>query len=161
LVRALRNSVDGAASELMKLWSPDGKFEFCGASPVTATFEGAAAIQTLYKNRFNSCGMDIELEGQNAKSSRVTLGNVDTQVLHIKNNGSRAVVGWRTTIGTKEGHGFDVAGAHLFTFEGDKIKNVRVTVSPKADESMDKSLNARDLSVSDVGRLSLAAWAVV
>jgi hypothetical protein len=64
-------------------------------------------------------------------------------------------------VGTQEGHGFDVAGSHLFTFDGDKIKSLRITVSPKPDPSHLKSLKMDALSVNDVGRLSLAAWAVV
>jgi hypothetical protein len=91
----------------------------------------------------------------------MTLGVVDTDVTHLRVNGNRAVAGWRTTIGTREGYGFDVAGSHLFTFEGEKIKSLRVNVSPKADQSHLENLKFDDLTVSDVGRLSLAAWPVV
>jgi hypothetical protein len=79
----------------------------------------------------------------------------------VRANTTRAVVGWRTTIGTEENPVFDVAGSHLFTFENVKIKSLRVSVSPKPDLSHLKDLRAENLSVMDVGRLSLAAWPVV
>jgi hypothetical protein len=86
---------------------------------------------------------------------------VDTEITHLRTNGNRVAVGWRTTIGTKENHGFDVAGSHLFTVENGKIRSLRVSVSPKADQSHLKNLRLDDLAVSDIGRLSQAAWAVV
>ena len=86
---------------------------------------------------------------------------MDTEVTHLRTDGNRAIVGWRTTIGTQENQGFDVAGSHLFTFREGKIKSLRVSISPKPDESRLQKLAAADLTVSDVGRLSLAAWPVV
>lgn len=91
----------------------------------------------------------------------MTVGVVDTEVTHLRTDGNRAIAGWRTTIGTKENQGFDVAGSHLFTFQNGKIKSLRVSISPKPDQSHLESLRMADLSVADVGRLSLAAWPVV
>jgi hypothetical protein len=145
----------------MDLWDPEGTFEFAGSSPVVATFKGAAAIRTLYKNRLNSSGMPLAIETNLGTSQDVTLGAVDTEVTHLRTNGTRVVVGWRTTIGTREGHGFDVAGSHLFVFDGSQIKSLRVNVSPKPDVSQLANLRADSLTVNDIGRLSLAAWAVV
>lgn len=101
------------------------------------------------------------METNRAKPRDVTLGVVDTNITHMKINGNRVAVGWRTTIGTEENHGFDVAGSHFFTFEDGKIKSLRVTVSPKPDQSQLESLRLTDLTINDVGRLSLAAWPVV
>lgn len=162
LIRELRLGNPEAVPALMELWHPDGVFEFAGAPPVVGTFVGAAAINTLYKNRLESVGMGIRLETTRGAPEDVTLDVVDTEVRHLRPNGSRVVASWRTVIGTNDGHGFDVAGAHLFGFEGNKIKTLRVTVSPKADPSqMQEGLRLDDLSVNDVGRLSLAAWPVV
>ena len=161
LIRDLRNGVEKSVPQLMELWDQDGTFEFAGSPPVIGTFKGAMAINTLYKNRLNASGMGVKLETKSAKPQDVTLGVVDTEVTHLRTNGNRVAVGWRTTIGTKESQGFDVAGSHLFTFENGKIKNLRVSVSPKADESHLETLRLTDLSVNDVGRLSLAAWPVV
>jgi hypothetical protein len=105
--------------------------------------------------------MGIEIETTQEHAQPVTLGIVDTEVTHIRTNGNRAVVGWRTTVGTREAYGFDVAGSHLFVFDNNKIKSLRVNVSPKADQSHLADLKHADLSVTDVDRLSLAAWMVV
>jgi len=55
-------------------------------------------------DRVPSAGLDLEL------------GLVDTEVTHLKDSRDRVVAGWRTTIGTREGVGFDVYGAHRFAF---------------------------------------------
>ena len=145
----------------MELWEQDGTFEFSGSPPVVATFKGAAAIHALYKNRLNSSGMSLTAETRGGASQDVTLGVVDTEVTHLRTNGHRVVAAWRTTVGTTQGHGFDVAGSHLFTFDNDKIRHLRVNVSPRPDPSQLTNLRLDNLSVNDVGRLSLAAWAVV
>ena len=161
LVRALRNGDESSVGKLMEMWQEDGVFEFAGTPPVTGVFSGAAAIQTLYKNRLKSSGMAVRVDSTKIKAREVSLGIVDTEVTHVRTNGKRIVAAWRTTIGTDKGHGFDVAGSHVFTFEDGKIKNLRIMVSPKPEESHLKELKRDDLSVTDVGRLSLAAWAVV
>jgi hypothetical protein len=119
------------------------------------------AIEALYKNRVNSGRMSLTLETKVDQRAEATLGVVDTDVTHLRTKEGRVLVGWRTTIGTEDGRGFDVAGSHRFVFEGDKIKNLRVTVSPKADQSHLEELSLENLTIADIGRLSLAAWPVV
>jgi hypothetical protein len=161
LIEELRKGNEEAVQQVMDLWDQDGIFQFVGAPPVVGTFEGVIAIHTLYKNRSQSHDMPLSLESHGDRPIDVALGIVETNVSHLREHEGRVLAGWRTTVGTTEGHGFDVAGSHQFTFEGDKIKRLRVTVSPKADDSRMESLSLKDLSVADVGRLSLAAWAVV
>lgn len=161
LIRDLRAGDQESVPRLMEMWDQDGVFEFVGAPPLVATYKGRVAIETLYKNRVRSAKMPVRLESRKGKEAEATLGIVDTEVTHLRTNGNRAVAGWRTTIGTEEGAGFDVAGSHQFTFENGKIKNLRVSISPKADDSRTANLSAANLSVTDVGRLSLAAWPVV
>lgn len=160
-ISALRNGASASVDNLMNLWHPEGTFEFAGSAPVVGKFVGETAIRTLYKNRLNSNGMPLtlELSGQNAVN--VNLGLVVTDLSHLRYKDDQIIVGWKTTIGTTSGQGFDVAGSHLFTFEDGKISKLRVNVSPKADESTEQSLSLSGLSVQDVGRLSLAAWPVV
>jgi ketosteroid isomerase-like protein len=161
LIHDLRNGDEESVPRLMDLWDTDGTFEFAGASPVIGTFHGAVAIRTLYQNRLRANGRKVTVETTAATPEDLTLGVVETHVTHVRTNGDRVAAGWRTTIGTTEGQGFDVAGSHLFVFDGDKIKSLRVTVSPKADQSQLAELRAERLTVNDVGRLSVAAWAVV
>lgn len=85
---------------------------------------------------------------------------VDTDVHRMRAlDSERVVAGWTTTIGTSDQQGFQVSGSHSFTFRNGKIAKLRIVVSPKADTAAE--LNAAELSVEDIGRLSPAAWAVV
>ena len=162
LIRDLRNGKEQAVPGLMQLWNQDGIFEFAGSPPVVGTFKGEMAIATLYQNRLRANGMNMKLETIAAKEAQdVNLGLVDTEVTSLRTDGNRVIVAWNTTVGTADNHGFDVAGSHMFEFEDGKIKNLRVSVSPKPDQSKLKNLRLDDLSVTDVGRLSMAAWAVV
>jgi hypothetical protein len=161
LIGMLRNGEEDSVEELMNLWHIDGVFEFAGSPPVVGTFKGAMAINALYKNRLNSGGMKLKLDLGKAQLRDVSLGIVDTQVTHLRGKENQVIAGWRTTIGTDQNQGFDIAGSHLFTFEDGKIKNLRINISPKADQSHNQNLALKDLSIRDVGRLSLAAWPVV
>jgi hypothetical protein len=135
----------------------------------------------LYKNRVAACGMPLELAGASvgpapaaAELARdVALGVVDTQVNRMRTlaagraapkrddgvRGQRVAVGWTTVIGTGDQRGFQVAGNHTFVFKDGKISSLKVTISPKADTTPGLALEG--LAVTDIGRLSLAAWAVV
>lgn len=161
LIRRLRAGDPTAVDKLMELWDANGTFEFAGAKPVVGTFKGAVAIHTLYSNRLQACKMGLKIQTRSGKEQEVTLGMVDTDVQRIRLNGTNASVGWRTTIGTEQGHGFDISGAHVFTFTGSKIKQLRITMSEVPARSHIAALNVEKLNVRDVGRLSLAAWPVV
>jgi ketosteroid isomerase-like protein len=169
-IRDLRAGRKEAVDKLVDLWDEDGVFEFAGAPPVVGTFKGRNAIHTLYKNRVNANGMPITLsgEGRAAALRETALGMVDTRIHRArildKNLAAdaapeRVAVGWTTVIGTSDQRGFEVSGNHTFTFKGDRIASLKVVVSPKADKS--DGLRLEGLAVEDIGRLSLAAWAVV
>ncbi len=160
LINELRNGREGSIDGLMELWHPDGTFDFCGSSPVVGSFKGSMAINALYKNRLCANGMSVKL-GSGKELRETAMGIVETDVTHMREKENKVIAGWRTTIGTKEGTGFDVAGSHMFTIEDGKITSLRVNVSHKADQSKLSDLTLDNLSVQDVGRLSLAAWPVV
>lgn len=166
LIRELRTGVEGAPDRLRELWDADGVFEFAGSPPVTGTFTGVNAIAVLYQHRFGASGMPLTLQGtgagDGAKAEGITtaLGVVDTDVSRLRHlDDGRVVAGWTTTIGTRDGQGFQVSGSHSFTVKNGKIASLRIVVSPKADRA--EEFSAEALSVDDIGRLSLAAWAVV
>ena len=179
LIRELRNGQEDAVGKLLELWNDDGVFEFAGAEPVTGIYKGKNAIHVLYKNRVAACGMPLKLAGTGAAVARndvardVALGVVDTQIHRIRTiatrpTGSKGVAnarnervaaGWTTLVGTDGRHGFQVAGNHVFLFRNGKISSLKVTVSPRAEATPGLALDG--LAVVDIGRLSLAAWAVV
>ena len=161
-IRELRAGKDEAVGKLLELWDADGVFEFAGAPPLVATFQGRNAIHVLYKNRLLANGMPLQLEpkGKAKADVNVALGVVDTEVNRMREmNGSKVVAGWTTVIGTDRKQGFEVSGAHTFTFRDGKIRNLKVVISPQPAAT--KNLSADELAVDDIGRLSLAAWAVV
>jgi len=169
-IRELRTGVDGAVERLMELWDEDGTFEFAGAPPVTGSFHGAVAIRTLYQNRFKASGMPVSLEADRGpvgkasaksvgKPREVALGVVDTEVHRIRTMDGKVVAGWTTFIGTADARGFQVSGSHTFAFKDGKISSLRIVVSPKADSA--PNLNLEGLTITDIGRLALAAWPVV
>ena len=162
LIKDLRNHKEGSVEKLVDLWDEDGIFEFAGAPPVTGTFRGLMAIHTLYKNRFQASGMPLKLEADSAKKKNIALGVVDTEVHRTRMLGGSAekiVAGWTTRLSTDDGRGFNVSGAHTFTFKNGKISTLKVVISPKPDSA--PKLAIEGLTVNDIGRLALAAWPVV
>jgi ketosteroid isomerase-like protein len=181
-IKDLRAGDPDSVDRLVAMWDDDGIFEFAGAPPVTGTFQGKAAIHVLYKNRVGTGGMPLHLEGAPAAApagaapaagatagpvgsapSPTNLGIVDTNVHHTRQlHNDRVVAGWTTVVGTGDGRGFEVSGSHTFTFRNGKIRTLKVVVSPRPDPAQaHHNLNLHALSVDDVGRLALAAWAVV
>lgn len=177
-VRQLRNGQAEAIDKLVDLWADDGIFEFAGAPPVTGTYKGKNAIHVLYKNRHAACGMPLKLTAKAARASAadVALGVVDTQVHRMRAvaetrsakaakaarssaRTQRVAAGWTTVIGAADQRGYQVTGNHAFTFRDGKIAALKVTVSPKPAET--PGLSLKELKVEDIGKLSLAAWAVV
>lgn len=173
-IRELRNGQQEAVDKLIDLWDKDGVFEFAGAEPVTGTYKGRNAIHVLYKNRVKACGMLLRLEGKElastdpASARDVALGVVDTHVNRVRTLGGkvkgdgksqRVAAGWTTVVGTEDKRGFQVSGNHTFTFKDGKISALKIVVAPKADNT--DGLFLEGLAVNDIGRLSLAAWAVV
>ena len=160
-VSDLRSGKEGAVEALMNLWDADGTFEFAGSPPVTGTFHGRNAIHVLYKNRFLANGMKFHLEPDKAGAARhdVALGVVSTDVGRVRARDHKIVAGWTTTMGTQDGRGFQVSGSHTFTLRDGKITNLKVVVSPRPDTAPNLKLDG--LAVEDIGRLALAAWAVV
>lgn len=174
-VRELRNGREEAVDRLVELWHEDGVFEFAGASPVAGTFKGRQAIHVLYRNRLRACGMDLGVTSALATPAEglrdAALGVVDTEVHKVRNlaattarsaapaKGNRVAVGWSTTIATADKRGFKVGGSHTFTFKGGKIASVKVVVAAKPEPA--DGFELAQLTVHDIGRLSLAAWAVV
>ena len=160
-IQALRSGKEQAVDRLVEMWDVDGHFEFAGAPPVVATFEGINAIHVLYRNRLLANGMDLKLRGAGKDGLDAALGVVDTDVHRVRALEDKVVAGWNTTIGTREGQGFEVSGSHTFTFRNGKILSLKVVVSPRAQEAKAENLSMAALTVDDVGQLSLAAWAVV
>lgn len=159
LIKDLRNGVEGAPEKLVDLWDEDGIFEFAGTPPVVGTFVGRNSIHVLYKNRFNSSGMPVQLENGKEPGIEVALGTVDTEITRLRALGRRTVAGWTTLVTTEDRRGFQVAGSHTFSFKDGKISRLKVVISPRPEAV--EGFDLENLGVDDIGRLALAAWPVV
>lgn len=171
LIQQLRSGVEGSVQRLVEMWHPEGTFEFAGAPPVTGTYVGRNAIHVLYQNRLLANGMRLRLKGGKGGGGSkgdtraagsvadTALGVVSTEVQRTRVFPERLVAGWKTYVGTTDRGGFDVSGSHTFVFDGDRIKSLTVTVSPKPEASA--TLALEELAVEDIGQLALAAWMVV
>jgi len=153
---------EGAIEKLLDLWDDDGVFEFRSTPPVTGVFHGKNAIHALYKARSNVKGMPLKLEGRStdAVHEEAALGFVKREVNLMKTVNKDRVTAWTTAyIATSDGRGFQCAGNYTCTFKNGKISKVQITISPTVDAAPDLTLEG--LTVNDIGRLALAAWAVV
>ena len=153
---------EGALEKLLDLWDDDGIFEFCSTPPVTGTFHGKNAIHALYKARANVKGMPVNLEGNrtDAVYEEAALGFVKREIDRMQTVNKDRVTAWTTAyIATADGRGFKCVGNYTAQFKSGKISKVRITISPTVDAVSDLKLEG--LSVDDIGRLALAAWAVV
>jgi hypothetical protein len=171
LIQQLRSGVEGSVDRLVEMWHPEGTFEFAGAPPVTGTYMGRNAIHVLYRNRLLANGMRLRIKagkgGEGRKDAKdrggrvadTALGVVSTEVQRTRVFPERVVAGWKTSVGTTNRGGFEVSGSHTFVFDGDRIKSLTVTVSPKPEAST--TLAVDDLAVEDIGELALSAWMVV
>lgn len=153
---------EGTVDKFMSLWHPDGIFEFTGSPAVQAVFQGANAIQVLYRNRSRANSMGLRLTSKPDKPAIerfCTLAQLRPNLRKCKASTKGAMASWHTELETGDKQGFVMTGTHEFVIEGGRIKSLKVTISKKPTALDGVSMN--DLSVADIGRLSLAAWAVV
>ena len=106
-----------------------------------------------------SLGAKTSADGMVSAQRYAVLGVVDTDVHRVKMQDDAAVAGWTTTISTEDGQGLQVSGRHRFKFEDARITQVIGSVTPQPKQASGLSMD--DLAIANVGRLSLAAWAVV
>lgn len=145
-----------AIDKILELWDDEGSVKLIGLYPYAGEFVGVNSISVLYHNVARSAGMSIHLKDLKLKA---TLGPRKFEVESIQSIGDKVVATWRTEITTKEGVGFEMSGGDTFYFKGNKISRDLCTMSTKPAEI--KGFKLGKLSVSDIGRLALAAWAVV
>jgi hypothetical protein len=147
-----------AVDEILNLWDEDGSIEFQGPPPLVAEFRGRAAVEVWLRNRLKVRGMPIKITGTGGEpAGSLTITRIN--LIEVRAVGEKIVAPHETTVGTDGERGFTQAGHNVFTFRGDKIFSVKVVLSPKPEAA--EGLKLEELGVLDVGRLSLAAWAVV
>lgn len=155
-LKEIHNGNIQVIEKMLELWDDEGVVKLIGLYPYAGEFVGVNAISVLYHNVARSAGMQVLLKDSKMKAS---LGPRKFEVESIQSVGDKVVATWRTEITTKEKVGFEMSGGDTFYFKGDKICRDLCTMSTKPSEI--KGFKVRELSINDIGRLALAAWAVV
>ncbi len=138
----IRSGKEDAVDRMLDLWDEEGELAFVGPPPASADFRGEFALRTLFKSIATSRGDGAKLDLQ------------DVEV-----RGDKAVARWTLRSESGKSAGLAIDGANTFQFKGDKIR--RVDLVTNAHPAEGSRLTIKDLSVTDIGRLALAAWAVV
>lgn len=155
-LKAIHSGKVETIDKMLALWDDEGVVKLIGLYPYAGEFVGINAISVLYHNVARSAGMSIKLKDSKMKT---TLGPRKFEVESIQSVGDKVVATWRTEITTKEKVGFEISGGDTFYFKEGKILRDMCTMSTQPAEI--KGFKLQNLSVSDIGRLALAAWAVV
>jgi len=155
-LKAIHSGKVEAIDKMLALWDDEGVVKLIGLYPYAGEFVGINAISVLYHNVARSAGMPLQLKGGKMKT---TLAPRKFEIESIHSVGDKVVATWRTEITTSEKVGFEMSGGDTFYFKEGKISRDMCTMSTRPAEI--KGFNLGSLSVNDIGRLALAAWAVV
>lgn len=159
---AFHRGDESAIEKMLDIWDDEGSFEFAGAYPLVGEFRGRAALNVLFKNLANSSSMPVLLE----KKGDAVLKNLEVKLTEVELFGDRAMANFEQVVSTKDNRGIFIVGSGTFTFKEHEITNVKLTVMPlpKLEGTtlkVPERLSMKELTIRDIGRLSLAAWAVV
>lgn len=138
----IRSGNEAAVDQMLELWDEDGAFAVAGPPPASSDFRGEFALRALFKS---------------VAASRGDGGKVELDDVEVR--GDKAIARWTARAEGGKASGLAVAGAITFHFKGDKIRRVDLVTSLQPAEG--SKFSVKDLSVTDIGRLALAAWAVV
>lgn len=157
----LRRGDDSAIERLMALWAVDGSLQVRGAPRARdwpKDYRGAKEIRSRFLKMAKASTSGVTVRGARVRVDVVTV--LDSVVVR----GRKAVATISSTIRTDEGRsrGFDMR-KHKFTFEfsGAQLQSVVEDVDwSGASKSDITGVRLSDLNVTDIGKLTLAAWAI-
>jgi len=156
----LHEGDESVVEKVVELWDDEGVWEFLGAYPSEGKFKGKVALQVLFKNLAHSATMPVFLE--KGKITNIESRKFEIRDMHVV--GEMVVANWDQVVTTKDGRGIAISGSTKFHFKGDKISKLDVIALPKSEAELRKlmpALSMKELTITDIGRLALAAWAVV
>lgn len=151
---------DAKAVEAMgHLFDRDCVLEIHGPEPMNGSFHGRFAVQVYCKSLASSASTEVTLpSGPSGRLKTERFSIDETEVEHDK-----AVLVWNNVL-DYEGKAVILKGQTTLGFRGDKIvswRTVVIDVPAAAPEMLRAGLEMHKLKVMDIGRLALAAWAVV
>lgn len=143
-LNALQDGESTALDGMLGMWVDDGICTFIGTPP-TGSFKGEFAIRVLYTSI-------LRRPIEQVRSVKCTLSDVSSR-------GDKVVAVWTLHTETVEGKKFSISGTSAFEFKDNKISSLEIASTPKPFDISGFTLD--ELKIADIGRLSLAAWAVV
>lgn len=161
-VAAMRSGDKTAVNKMMSLWGADGVLQVLGGRgddgwPRSKIYEGSKAIQSRFESMLKSDR--VALTGASGKVAV----DVKFVVGKIREEGNTVTAMVTATLSTGEDspRSFQIEEKKFdFTFDKGKIRKVVEDVS-WADAVVSQRLERVGLlSVQDIGRLTLAAWAI-
>jgi hypothetical protein len=156
--KAIKNGDSSAVNDIMKLWSRDGIFQFDGVPELNGGFQGTMALDVLFSSIARSAKEGNEARGlKKLKSNKLEFGE-------IRCVDDECYCDWKQVISDKKGRGALINGSIKLTIRKGTVVAAKVVAVPALDATDDmlpKGLSMKDLKVDDIGRLALAAWAVV
>jgi hypothetical protein len=159
-IKELHAGKKESVGKMLELWDQDGLWEYAGPPPLVGSFRGTVALNVLFKNL--TTVSEMELPRGTKRSGVVTVH--DFKVLGSSATAEKGDLEWVQVLGFGDANGGALRGHVSFTFKGRKIGSVRAVIMPvpeASDRLLPRGLSLGDLTVKDIGRLALAAWAVV
>ncbi len=147
-----------AVDEIIEYWVRDGTFSFDGVPELNGSFQGTMALDTLFSSIARTAESGNEARGlKKLRTNLLEFGD-------IRSVGNECYCDWKQIISGEEGQGALINGSIKLTFREGLVSSAKVVAVPvmdATDEMLPKGLSMKDLKVDDIGRLALAAWAVV
>jgi len=154
-LKSIYDGEEGAIGRMLELWDDDATCTFVGPPPLASQFRGHMALATLFKSMATQGTTDVETED----GEKVSLGKPEFKVHRTRVRGNKTIAEWDMAVETDDGKSFTVAGSNVFTISDGKIVDLNLVTAPRAGVAA--GFKITDLSHLDIGRLALAAWAVV
>jgi hypothetical protein len=161
-VAAMRAGEKQAVTKMMALWNPDGVLEVLGGRgddgwPRSKVYKGTKEIQARFEAMLQAS--PILLSGAKGKVGfdvRVMVGDISE-----KGNTASALVTATVSAGKAGLQSFQIEEKKfVFTFAKDRIQKAVEDVSWSDAVVSNRVTATGALSVQDIGRLTLAAWAI-
>lgn len=147
-----------AVIKMLEMWTQDGVFQFDGLPELNGSFHGIMALEVLFTSIARSAASGNEVRGlKKLHMNEMSLGEIRTI-------GDECYCDWRQVVSREKGQGALIFGNIKLTFRQGLISAVKVVSLPlmsTPDEMLPQGLSMKDINITDIGRLALAAWAVV
>lgn len=163
-VADIRSGNDAGVEKMMSLWADDGVLEVSGGTgedgwPRRKVYKGSRAIRARFAAMMKPDKVHIiDIDRDVASSVKVVVGEINVD--KASRTATAAVTAALSTDeDTPRSFGIE-AKNFVFSFDNEKIQHVSEDVSWSDAVVTFNLMGPGSLSVQDIGRLTLAAWAI-